>query len=456
MSSVAGAARSDWSYDWRALAERHRWLAPAVPAGIALVLGLITIGSKSFWMDEAFSVNAARLPTNELLPFLWRGELHGSPYYLALHVWSALGTSEGVLRALSVVFGVIGVLATYFVGQRYRVGFVAALILSVAAFFIQFEQEARAYTLLVAWSAVSTLCFLRFEEAPSRVRALIYGLSGALMIYVHPLGALIIVAHAMWALVARQPAWRLLLITYVGIGIAWLPMLRFTMSHTDRIGWIEPLTLASATDHLVTLGGGFAAAIVLAALLIMGMRRDLLALWLLVPIAGTILISLLVQPTMQAKYLIGVLPAAAIIAARARPALIALLLVVSLVGVGSWYVNGVKDDWRAGVAWIQAQAQPTDGLIFSPSWERQPFEYYGEIGTPLYPSIPWEGVYISSMGLNIDPPAGAAPARVWVVEDKSQPSAPAEVMRLIDGYVEQVSADFGVFGGPQIRLMARP
>ena len=126
MTSLAHAARSPWRYDVRALAARHRWLAPAVPAGIAIVLGLIGIGSKSIWMDEAFSVNAARLPTSVLLPFLAQREPYASPYYVALHLWTALGTGEAVVRALSVVFGVIGVIATYHVGQRYRVGFAAA------------------------------------------------------------------------------------------------------------------------------------------------------------------------------------------------------------------------------------------------------------------------------------------------------------------------------------------
>jgi hypothetical protein len=182
-------------------------------------------------------------------------------------------------------------------------------------------------------------------------------------------------------------------------------------------------------------------------------RRDVITVWLLAPIVGTLILSLLIQPTLQAKYLIGVLPAAAIMAARARPQLIAVLLIVSLVGVGSWYVDGDKDDWRTGVAWVRAQAQPTDGIIFSPSYARQPFQYYGEIGRPLYPSIPWDETYISSMGLDLAPATEAGTSRVWVVEAMG-PSAPSEVQALTAGYEEQVSARFGDLG-PWIRLMVR-
>ena len=38
-------------------------------------------------------------------------------------------------------------------------------------------------------------------------------------------------------------------------------------------------------------------------------RRDVFSLWLVVPIAGTLLISVLLQPVLLAKYMIGVLPA---------------------------------------------------------------------------------------------------------------------------------------------------
>jgi len=210
----------------------------------------------------------------------------------------------------------------------------------------------------------------------------------------------------------------------------------------------------TTADNLVALGGGLVVATFLLVLVVLGMRRDVITVWLIVPIAGTILISLLVQPTLQGKYLIGVLPAAAIMAARAHPRAIAAFVVVSLVAVGSWYLSGVKDDWRAGVAWVQAQAQPTDGIIFSPSYARQPFEYYGEVGRPLYPSIPWDGTYISSMGLDIDPPADAGTSRVWLIEADGTP-APPEVFALIGGYEEQQGGRFGELG-PWIRLMVRP
>jgi hypothetical protein len=159
-------------------------------------------------------------------------------------------------------------------------------------------------------------------------------------------------------------------------------MLLFAMRRNDAIAWIPPTTLQLIADSGVALFGG---ALLLGTVLVMlaiGMRRDQPALWLIVPIVGTLAITYLVQPVLQPKYLIAVLPAAAIILARNRPVAIAVLLALSLVGVGDWYVNGVKDDWRSAVAWVASEARPGDGIIFEPSYLVLPFDYYAHDTDP--------------------------------------------------------------------------
>ncbi|CAN5635064.1 hypothetical protein BH23CHL7_BH23CHL7_00190 [soil metagenome] len=50
-----------------------------MPVIVAVVLGLYRAGEKSIWLDEAVSVSLARLPTTDLLLYLWRTELHAAP-----------------------------------------------------------------------------------------------------------------------------------------------------------------------------------------------------------------------------------------------------------------------------------------------------------------------------------------------------------------------------------------
>jgi mannosyltransferase len=422
---------------------------------IAAVLGLITIGDKSIWLDEAFSIAAARLPTLDLLSFLWRFELHASPYYLLLHPWLVLGTGEAATRSLAVVFGVAAVAATFAVGRRYNVAFSAALLLSVAPLFVTYEQEVRVYTLAAAWSAISTLAYLRLTERPTRLRAVVYFVCGALAIYVHPLVALVIAAHVVAAIVFRSDrvSNRWLIAIYAAIVISWIPMFRFMLLHRDKINWIPPLTPGLFADYLVVLGGGLLLALVAAVLIALGLRRDVVTLWLLVPVAGAVLISVLVQPVIQARYLLIILPPAAIIIARNKPILVGAFAVLCLVGVANWYANGVKDDWRTMAAWVSAESRPGDGIIFAPHYERLPFEYYAKVDEPLYPSTPWDGRYLPAMGLDIAINPAAANPRIWVIEEHGN-QLPPDVAAVVDRYAAIETRSFGP-DGPVVRLMER-
>ncbi len=363
---------------------------PAIPVLIAIVLGLHRIGEKSVWLDEGVSVAIARASTSDMLHYLRHTELHASPFYLTLHPWTFLGTSETAVRSLAIVFGVVAVLATWSVGKRYGVAFGAALILSVTPVFIEYEQEARTYTLLMATSAIATLLYLRMTERWTVWRGVLYVLAGGLLIYVQPIGAFVVVAHGLAVLLFRPRAeWRRLLQLFAPIFVLWLPMIVFAWRNSDRIAWIEPITIDLAFNHLVALGGGLVAGAVLVILLVLGARRDVVTLWLVVPIVGIIALSIFVQPTLQKHYLLGVIPAAAIIAARNRPALIAVLLAVSLVGVWNWYDRGIKDDWRGAAAWVTAEMEPGDGIVFDPGFLRHGYSFYASAPEPVWPAFSW-------------------------------------------------------------------
>jgi len=422
---------------------------------VAVLLGLFAIGDKSMWLDEAFSISLVKMPTVDMLVYLWRNELHASVYHVLLHPWSWLGYGEVAARALSVLMGAAGVAATYAVGRRYGVGFRAALLLAVFPTFVQFEQEARGYTLLVAWSAITTLAYLRLVERPTRLRSVIYAATGATMIYVHPLGALVIVAHALHAAVSTPVGQRALMASvYAGVLVGWLPMFRFALLNRGKISWIPPLNIATATTELVALAGGTAVAAVVVVLVALRLRRDVAGLWLTVPILGALLISAFIQPVLQAKYLIGVLPAISIVAAQNRLRALAVLVIVCLVGVSSWYSSGTKDDWRSAVAWIESQAEATDAIVFSPHYARLAFEYYGEIGEPIYPSIAWDEVYMPAWGLDIGlPPDADRFSRIWLIEAFGFRAAD-EVWSLLSGYGVATARDFGRLG-PWVRLMVR-
>ena len=234
-------------------AMRARVGAIAEPALLGLItaaLGLYGIGDKSLWLDEAYSYASVINSPRIFLSLLLSRDLDSSAYFLALKPWLLFGSSEASLRSLSVVFGVIAVLATYAIGRRYGYGFAAGLLLAVSPFFVAYMQEVRTYAMFVAWSALSTLAFLRYREGPGWLRAIAYVVLAGTMVYVHPMGVFVIAAHVLSlgfdAYQTRE--WRRLAI-YIPVVIAWLRSCpsrwpttsRFRTCHRSRLpAWATP------------------------------------------------------------------------------------------------------------------------------------------------------------------------------------------------------------------------
>jgi mannosyltransferase len=434
MSATAGISRLR-------TVQTPAWLTgPIVPAAIAAVLGLIGLGDKSFWLDEAFSAITSRQGLTSLVGYLWRSELYGAPYYLMLHEWMHFGMGEAALRLLSVVISVIGVIATYYVAKRYQVGFQAALLLAISPFFVQWEQSAKEYALLAAWASISTLAYLRYRERPTHIRTLVYAASAIAMMYIHPDGAFVIVAHAIWTWLETPAGHRVRrLALYVPIVVLWLPMVAFLLTHRDKISWIEPLSGATMSDAFIGLLGGAAAAAAIVVLLVVAVvrrpRLDLPWLWLAMPIAGVLLLSAFVQPMLQARYVIVVLPALAIILGRFRPVVLAVLGIVLAVGVASWYTQPAREDWRAATAWLHSAVEPGDGVYYSPSYAELPVRYYGEVGQPLPTNGPYEN------------------DRIWLIERPDSLTAPIPVTSF-GPYDAAESRTYG-WSGPRVTLLVR-
>src|SRR5436309_2114673 len=118
-------------------------------------------------------------------------------YYLLLRTWVHLGSSEFVVRLLSVIFGVAAVPMVYLLGRDLfsrATGMIAAALLAVHAFHIYFSQEARSYALLVLLLIVSAYFFARLAASPERrLYRLGYPVASAPAFYAH-LFALLVIA----------------------------------------------------------------------------------------------------------------------------------------------------------------------------------------------------------------------------------------------------------------------
>jgi mannosyltransferase len=102
--------------------------------GIAIALRTPELSSKGLWLDEAYSVFAARLPLMEMLERL---SLDATPplYYVLLAPWIRLfGTGEAAVRVLSIVFSVGGIALMGMLSFRYLYIRIASVVTLMLAF----------------------------------------------------------------------------------------------------------------------------------------------------------------------------------------------------------------------------------------------------------------------------------------------------------------------------------
>ena len=159
---------------------------------IAIALRTPELSSKGLWLDEAYSVLAARLPVMEMLEQLNR-DATPPLYYLSLAPWIQLfGSSEAAVRALSVVFSVGGIALTGWMAYRHfslRIASVVTLALAFTPMHIYYAQEARMYSLVALLGIALVFSGLEYLTRGSRLALMLAALFSLLMLLTHNIAA---------------------------------------------------------------------------------------------------------------------------------------------------------------------------------------------------------------------------------------------------------------------------
>lgn len=226
---------------------------------LALLLRLVDLGSRPFWLDEIFTYNRASLRPAALVLDSFQNH-HMPGFFLLLSPLTHLGHPEFWLRLPSAIFGALAVLLVFLIATRVvnrLAGVMAGLILAFSPTVLGFAQEARSYTLvmtliLVALYGVTLLA----QSGPGNKtgwRCYVLGTAGALDILGDSLPWLIAATLIFVALLVytteRKRFLRAILIADAVILALTLPfyllLLHFqTQSVTTSLGWIPPLSLA--------------------------------------------------------------------------------------------------------------------------------------------------------------------------------------------------------------------
>ena len=173
----------------------HLWLWPILALGLLLRLPRL---DRSLWLDEVYSVSV-RGSMNIFGIITTAADPHPPLYYLMLRVWMTLfGESPVAVRSLSLLFGIVSIAAVYFLAHELygqQTGLIAALLIALSTFHIQYSQTVRMYSMLFLLGVLSVLFYIRCLQDHSLGNRFGYAFATMGMLLTHAYGSFILLGQ---------------------------------------------------------------------------------------------------------------------------------------------------------------------------------------------------------------------------------------------------------------------
>lgn len=387
---------------------------------LAAFLRFYRLGYKSLWYDEAWSITLAMKGLSQGYREL-AGQIYPPLYQLLLRFWVlSFGHTEAAARSLSAILGLASVAAVYWLARRianHRVALIAALLLAVSPFQIEYSQEARGYSLLLFLTLLSFGSLLRWMEKGSIWSAAVHLLSTALSFYTHPYAFLLPLAQGgIWLMhlwERREQARRLVTSWLIFFSLplaAFVPMMPIFYREAAGVSrdfwipkpsgddiWMTIKTFAGQ-DRWALASLGLVTVIGLASLLAYEgrerFRAKLYLAWWWLPLLAAFSFSNLAFSVYQAKYLIFAAVPLYLIAAEGiaelqprslRLIALALILAAHVQPLTDYYRRPKMEEWRGLSQFLKERSGRNDLVLiyeeneYDDLW--RPLSYYGGVDT---------------------------------------------------------------------------
>src|SRR5918994_5139260 len=248
---------------------RTAWLVPTILIGVVVVgVALRFVQRSPLWLDEALSVNIAKLPVGDLLDAL-RHDGHPPLYYLILHGWmKVFGEGDVAVRALSGIFAVAALPLAWVAGRGLagRSGARWALVVvALSPYCIRYGTETRMYSLVMLLVLAGYLLVLDAMKDPTWPRLVGIGVLSGLLLLTHYwsfylLAAVGLLMVGRWWLRPDTRTSSLRIVVAIAAGsllfVPWLGGFLYQSSHTGT-PWGRPFRPTAIVQQTLTdVGGG--------------------------------------------------------------------------------------------------------------------------------------------------------------------------------------------------------
>ncbi len=383
-------------------------------------------------------------------------------YHLLLHWFCRLfGTSELALRAFSLIFGLISLFLVFAYGRElfgYQVGFAAAATWAFNPLALLLARWARMYSMFVAVTLGHVWAMARLRKRPNGGCILIAAVLGAVMLYTHLAGWLVIGVDVL--VVARE--FRHEGYSRSGLALAlslllFLPFTRVAATQGKELLWGHWLDWIGI-DHYSSASRAIVAGIAGAGILwlVIGLRglsescESVVCCWMycIIPILALAVSSVVIRPLFEVRYVAPSFAVAAVVVAwtlnrmgrRARNDVVCGLVVLFLISVPFTYAaqdqpwrtiarrigQGSVDDvifFESGFFSPAKVIDPRDNAGFPQGFFAVPFRYYYK-GTNPQRALPGDA---PAQDRKLVADAVREKGGAWLISGKTKAQAIAEL-----------------------------
>lgn len=419
-------------------AKNKTYLRSFIIFGFILILGIglrfYDLGTESFWLDEVATTIEAQQSIQEIL---MSGRMDQPPaYYFLMHFWVQIfGISEVSLRSFSALAGVGSIILIFLVGRKLygiEIGLLSAFFIAISDFQILFSQEARNYSFFEFTALLSFLFFILYLNSNKQFHYILYIVFSIFMVYANAYGICILAAQNLYIFLQIKryknviSSW---IISQTLILIAIIPYFSplifsnngIESTIAENLSGVLPPSFSNVIrsiyrfifpprryfgedmgwDSSILITYGVACVFLLTGTLIYAFRQGirnwltdfkktidslledidlnntlLVSIWLLCPLILLFLISKLIMPIYEHRYVISAAPALYILLAlgvfllrKVIPLLVSVgaVLILVIPGLTYYYIADVREQWREVAAFMEANAEKDEVFVFAPN-----------------------------------------------------------------------------------------
>jgi mannosyltransferase len=164
---------------------------------LGLFLRLFDLSRKPLWLDEASTNYLTTQPDVLAVISAATNDHHAPLHFITVWLIKSVGSSEFLLRLPSAIAGALTVLVIFFIAKELysnEAGLIAAALLAVSPYHLQYSQEARMYGMVVLFVSLALFFFLRSLRTGNLYDWLLFGCACALSFSTHFYAAFAILA----------------------------------------------------------------------------------------------------------------------------------------------------------------------------------------------------------------------------------------------------------------------